>query len=161
MPLGDFFNGVITVLPEHDVLGVVKGHFHGAISFGLHAVQTVPFWLAMAGVATAYVFYMVAPSIPEALDKRLGFFRHILDNKYGFDELNETVFATGSVGLGRSLWKIGDQTIIDGALVNGSARSVGFFAGLARGAQTGYLYHYAFSMIIGLLGLMTYFLFFT
>ena len=159
MPFGDFFKGVITVLPEHDTLAVVKEHFHGPISFALHAVQTIPFWLAMAGVATAYVFYMVSPSIPESLDKKFGFLRRILDNKYGFDDFNQAVFAGGSVALGRSLWKVGDQAIIDGALVNGSAKSVGLFSNLARGAQTGYLYHYAFAMIIGLLALMTVFLF--
>ena len=159
MPFGDFFKGVITVLPEHDTLAVVKEHFHGPISFALHAVQTIPFWLAMAGVATAYVFYMVSPSIPETLDKKFGFLRRILDNKYGFDDFNQAVFAGGSVTLGRSLWKVGDQTIIDGALVNGSAKGIGLFSSLARGAQTGYLYHYAFAMIIGLLALMTVFLF--
>jgi len=159
MPFGEFFSGVITVLPEHDTLAAVKEHFHGPISFALHAVQTIPFWLAMAGVATAYVFYMVSPSIPEALDKKFGFLRRILDNKYGFDDFNQAVFAGGSVALGRSLWKVGDQTIIDGALVNGSAKGVGLFSHLARGAQTGYLYHYAFAMIIGLLALMTVFLF--
>ena len=159
MPFGDFFKGVITVLPEHDTLAVVKEHFHGPISFALHAVQTIPFWLAMAGVATAYVFYMVSPSIPESLDKKFGFLRRILDNKYGFDDFNQAVFAGGSVALGRSLWKVGDQAIIDGALVNGSAKSVGLVSNLARGAQTGYLYHYAFAMIIGLLALMTVFLF--
>ncbi len=159
MPMGDFFKGVITVLPEHDTLGKVKEIFHGPISFGFHSVLTVPFWLAMAGVATAFVFYMVAPHIPEKLDSKLGFARKILDNKYGFDDFNQAFFAGGSVALGRSLWKVGDQTLIDGALVNGSAKGVGLFAGLARGAQTGYLYHYAFAMIIGLLGLMTVFLF--
>jgi len=159
MPMGDFFKGIITVLPEHDVLAEVKSHYHGPISFALHAVKTPAFWLAMGGLATAYVFYMVAPSIPAALDKNLGWLRRILDNKYGFDDFNQAVFAAGSVGLGRSLWKVGDQAIIDGALVNGSAKGVGLLAGLARGAQTGYLYHYAFAMIIGLLALMTWFLF--
>lgn len=160
MPFGDFFEGVITVLPEHDTLGAVKEHFHGPISFGLHAVQTIPFWLAMAGVLTAFVFYLVAPSIPATLDKHLGFLRRILDNKYGFDDFNQAFFAGGSVALGRSLWKVGDQTLIDGALVNGSAKSVGLFSQLARGAQTGFLYHYAFAMILGLLALMTVFFFF-
>ncbi len=160
IPFGDFFKGVITVLPEHDTLAVVKDHFHGPISFGLHAVQTIPFWLAMAGVATAFVFYQVAPSIPATLDKNLGFLRRILDNKYGFDDFNQAFFAGGSVALGRSLWKVGDQTLIDGALVNGSAKSVGLFSQLARGAQTGFLYHYAFAMILGLLALMTVFFFF-
>jgi len=159
MPFGDFFNGVITVLPEHDTLTVVKEHFHGPISFALHAVQTIPFWLAMAGVGTAFWFYMVSPSIPEKLDQKFSGLRRILDNKYGFDDFNQAVFAGGSVAVGRTLWKAGDQAIIDGALVNGSAKGVGLFANLARGAQTGYLYHYAFAMIIGLLALMTVFLF--
>ncbi|WP_299549747.1 NADH-quinone oxidoreductase subunit L [uncultured Tateyamaria sp.] len=159
MPLGDFFQGVITVLPEHDTLAVVKEHFHGPLSFGLHAVQTIPFWLAMAGLVTAYVFYRVAPSIPAALDKHLGFLRRILDNKYGFDDFNQAFFAGGSVLLGRKLWKVGDQTLIDGALVNGAATGVGLISQFARGVQTGFLYHYAFAMIIGLLALMTVFFF--
>jgi len=142
-----------------DTLTVVKEHFHGPISFALHAVQTIPFWLAMAGVGTAFWFYMVSPSIPEKLDQKFSGLRRILDNKYGFDDFNQAVFAGGSVAVGRTLWKAGDQAIIDGALVNGSAKGIGLFANLARGAQTGYLYHYAFAMIIGLLALMTVFLF--
>jgi len=156
---GGFFDGIITVRPEHDVLAEVSSHFHGAIAFGLHAVQTTVFWLAMAGVATAALFYLVAPAIPAFLDDKLGFLRRILDNKYGFDDFNQAVFARGSVSLGQQLWQRGDVTIIDGALVNGSARGVGGVASIGRHLQSGLLYHYAFAMIIGLLVMLSWFLF--
>lgn len=156
---GGFFEGVISVLPEHAVLTELSSHFHGAIAFGLHAVQTPVFWIAMAGVATAAVFYLVAPGIPAFLDDKLGFLRRILDNKYGFDDFNQAVFARGSLGLGQQLWQRGDVTFIDGALVNGSAKGVGGLAAIGRHLQSGLLYHYAFAMIIGLLVMLSWFLF--
>jgi len=102
---------------------------------------------------------MVAPSIPAMLDSKLGFLRRILDNKYGFDDFNQAVFAAGSVGLGKQLWQKGDMKVIDGALVNGTANSVGFFANIARRLQSGMLFHYAFAMILGLLAMLSWFLF--
>ena len=101
----------------------------------------------------------ILPSIPAYLDSKLGFLRRILDNKYGFDDFNQAVFARGSVALGRQLWEKGDMKIIDGALVNGSANSVGLLAGISRNIQSGMLFHYAFAMILGLLGMLTWFLF--
>ena len=100
----------------------------------------------------ALVFLSGVAEIPAKLDSKLGFFRRILENKYGFDDFNQAVFAAGSVGLGYKLWKTGDMGIIDGAMVNGSAKGIGLFAGFARFFQTGYLFHYAFAMIVGLLG---------
>ncbi len=156
---GDFFDGVITVGPGHGVIAELAEEFHGVLAFTLHALQTPVLWTALAGVATAFVFYLVAPSIPAFLDSKLGWARRILDNKYGFDDFNQAVFARGSVGLGRQLWQKGDVGIIDGMLVNGSANRVGALAGVARHLQSGLLYHYAFAMIIGLLVLLTWFLF--
>lgn len=155
---GDYFKGAIEVAAAHDVIGRL-GEYHGGFGFILHAFKTPALYLAAAGVITAWVFYLLKPEIPAKLDSKLGFFRNILERKYGFDDFNQAVFAAGSVGLGSRLWKVGDQGIIDGAMVNGSAKSVGLFAGIARFAQSGYLFHYAFAMIVGLLGLMTWFLF--
>ena len=129
-------------------------------AFALHAVQTPVLYLALAGVALAAIFYLVAPSVPAALDRNLGFLRRVLDNKYGFDDFNQKVFAGGSLGIGRQLWQRGDVGVIDGALVNGSANRVGALATLGRGLQSGMLFHYAFAMILGLLALLTWFLFF-
>ena len=156
---GDFFDGVIVVEEGRDVLARLGEEFHGVLAFTLHALQTPVLWIALAGVATAALFYLVSPGIPKALDERLGWARRILDNKYGFDDFNQAVFARGSVGLGRQLWQRGDVRIIDGALVNGSANRVGALAGVARHLQSGLLYHYAFAMIIGVLVLLTWFLF--
>jgi len=155
---GDFFNGIIDVLPAHDVIGKL-GEYHGGLAFIVHGFQGPAVYLAAAGVATAYVFYLVSPGIPAMLDSKLGFVRRVLENKYGFDDFNQAVFAKGSVGLGDKLWKVGDQAIIDGAMVNGSAKSIGLLAHVARYFQSGYLFHYAFAMIVGLLGMLTWFLF--
>ena len=155
---GDYFKGAIEVLPAHDVIAAL-GEYHGGWGFIMHAFQTPAIYLAAGGVACAWFFYLVSPGIPAMLDSKLGFFRRILDNKYGFDDFNQAVFAAGSVGLGTKLWKIGDVGVIDGAMVNGSAKTVGLFAGFTRYLQSGYLFHYAFAMILGLLGMLTWFLF--
>lgn len=156
---GDYFDGVIFVDASRDVIAEVASHFHGAIAFGLHGFVTPVFVTAMAGLITAFVFYLVAPGIPAFLDSRLGFLRRILDNKYGFDDFNQAVFARGSLGIGQQLWQKGDVALIDGALVNGSAKGVGALAGIARHLQSGMLFHYAFAMIIGLLAMLSWFLF--
>jgi len=155
---GDYFKGAIEVASEHDVIARL-GEYHGGLGFIAHGFQTPALYLAAAGVICAWVFYLVKPDIPAKLDSKLGVFRRILENKYGFDDFNQSVFAAGSVGLGTKLWKTGDQGIIDGAMVNGTAKSVGLFAGFARYFQSGYLFHYAFAMIVGLLGMLTWFLF--
>ena len=113
----------------------------------------------MAGVFFAWFFYLVKPEWPAKIQSKLGFLHRILDKKYGFDEFNQSVFAAGSVGIGTGLWRFGDQGVIDGAVVNGSAQGIGKLAGLARFSQSGYLFHYAFAMIIGLLVMMSVFLF--
>jgi NADH-quinone oxidoreductase subunit L len=154
MVFGDFFGKAIFVLPEHNVLAKVGEHFHGWFSMGLHAFVPGPAWLAAAGVAVAWFFYMKRPDIPEWFEQNLSFVHKVLENKYFADKFNEVVFAAGSVGIGKALWKFGDQKLIDGFIVNGSAKTVGYLSGVIRHIQTGYLYHYAFAMIIGLIVLM-------
>ncbi|MBE0510278.1 MAG: NADH-quinone oxidoreductase subunit L [Chromatiales bacterium] len=153
MVFGDFFANAITVLPEHDVLSQVG--FTTAFGMILHSLVTAPFWLALAGVGVAWYLYMLRTDLPAKI-VQLPVIRTLyalLQRNYGFDAFNNLVFGRGSRGLGTGLWKAGDVTIIDGLLVNGSARLVGLISSLLRHVQSGYLYHYAFAMIIGLLAL--------
>ena len=124
---------------------------------GAHALGTLPLWLAIAGVALAYVFYMVKPEWPAAIKRTFMPMFNLLENKYYLDWINENILARGARALGTGLWKVGDQTIIDGFLVNGSWKLVGWVSGIVRKAQSGYLYHYALVMILGIFVLMTYF----
>jgi NADH-quinone oxidoreductase subunit L len=154
MLFGDLFANAIHVDHEHDVLGHLGEHYTSLLGFVTHGVMAVPFWLAMAGLGTAWYFYMKRPDIPAMLKEKFAFIYTVLDKKYGFDDFNDTYFAGGSRGLGRLLWKVGDAKLIDGLMVNGTALSIGWISGKIRHLQTGFLYHYAFVMIIGLLGLM-------
>ena len=156
---GNYFNDVIFVAEAHDVLGRLAESYHGPLQFISHAFQTPAIYLAALGVLVAFIFYILAPSIPAFLDSKLGFLRRILENKYGFDDFNQSVFANGSVSLGSQLWKKGDMAVIDGAMVNGTAKGVGLISGIARNVQSGMLFHYAFAMILGLLAMLTWFLF--
>jgi NADH-quinone oxidoreductase subunit L len=151
---GGWFGDSIFVRPENDVLAEMAHHFHGAGAYTLHAVQTLPFWLMIAGLATTTWIYLFSPGSADSVRRSLGPLPGVLERKYGFDELYQAVFARGGSGLGRLLWRVGDVFAIDGVLVNGSARTVGWFAGVARQLQSGYLYHYAFAMIIGLIVLL-------
>ncbi|WP_374326527.1 NADH-quinone oxidoreductase subunit L [Azonexus sp.] len=154
---GDFFKGVIHVdEAAHPALSHFLEHFHGAAAMGLHAFTTPPFYLALAGVVLSWFFYMKRPDIPAAIQRRFSAINTILENKYYFDQINETVFAGGSRLLGKVLWRGGDVGIIDGLIVNGSAKLVGWVSTITRLFQTGYVYHYAFTMIIGLLAMMTW-----
>ena len=155
MLFGDYFDGVLTVAAVHDTLGQI--HFDGAFAFMLHGVMALPFWLAMAGLATAWFVYTRKPEIARNLAIRFDWAHFILDRKYGFDEFNQMVFAGGSKMLGRFLWMVGDRALIDGIAVNGSAHSVGRLATAVRYLQTGMLYHYAMAIIVGLLGLLAWF----
>jgi NADH-quinone oxidoreductase subunit L len=147
---GGFFEGAIHVRPEHDVLEAVREEFHGPVSFALHALGTLPFWLAAAGVATAWYFVLGNPAAATSVRRAFSPLVTVFENKYYFDWFNENVIARASRGIGSLLWGVGDRAIIDGAMVNGSAKLVGAFAGLARRVQTGFLYFYAFWMVIGL-----------
>ncbi|MDX1594092.1 MAG: NADH-quinone oxidoreductase subunit L, partial [Gammaproteobacteria bacterium] len=156
---GGYFGEAIFVLPAHDVLGEIGADFHGAFAFMLHGMMQPPFWLAMAGLATAWYVYMVRPKIAEAAARRFPRLHALLLNKYGFDDFNEAVFAGGGRGIGNRLWQSGDVGLIDGLVINGSANAIGWFAGVARLLQSGYLYHYAFAMVIGMLVLIGWFAF--
>ena len=156
---GNFFDGVIHVLPQHDVIGEVGKEFHGAVSFVLHAFGGPAVYLAIGGVATAWYITLKNPGFADDMQKRFNGLYQLLINKYYADDFNEAVFAGGARGVGQLCWKIGDVLIIDGLIVNGSARVVGWFSGIMRHLQSGYLYHYAFSMIIGLLLMLSWFVF--
>ena len=154
---GDFFKDSIFVdATKHPAMKDLTENFHGAAAMALHGLQTAPFWLALAGVVVAWWFYIKQPAVPAAIDARLQPLRRLLENKYYFDWFNENVLAAGARAVGRGLWKGGDVAIIDGVLVNGSARAVGLLSGLARLLQTGHLYWYALVMILGIFGFMTW-----
>ena len=156
MVAGDFFKGVIHVDSQaHPALSMFLEHFHGAAAMGLHAFSTPPFYLALAGVTLSWFFYMKRPDIPAAIQRRFSAIYTLFENKYYFDRINEIVFAGGARLLGKAFWKGGDVAVIDGVVVNGSAKLVGWVAAVTRFFQTGYLYHYAFTMIIGVFVLMT------
>ncbi|MDH3888800.1 MAG: NADH-quinone oxidoreductase subunit L, partial [Gammaproteobacteria bacterium] len=156
---GDFFKGVIYVSPEHSGLAHVAEHYHGPLSFVLHAFAGPAIYLAIAGVFTAWYVYMKNPDLADNVRQRFNTLYQVLVNKYYADDFNEVVFAGGARGVGQLLWKIGDVLLIDGLIVNGSARVVGWTASVVRKMQTGHLYTYAFSMIIGLLLMISWFVF--
>ncbi|MCD6734859.1 MAG: NADH-quinone oxidoreductase subunit L [Burkholderiaceae bacterium] len=149
MLFGDFFKDVIASAERHPAMAELAHEFHGWWAMGLHSVATPAFWLALAGVASAWYCYMVNPRLPEAIAARFAAIYRLLDNKYYLDRINEVVFAGGARLLGRGLWKGGDQALIDGVAIDGSARLVGWFAGVLRLAQTGRLNSYAITMIVG------------
>jgi NADH-quinone oxidoreductase subunit L len=134
----------------------LSGAFHGAWAMAVHSLTTLPLWLAVGGVVTAWWFYLKQPAIPAAIKKRFAWIYQLLDNKYYMDWFNEHVLAAGTRLTGMGLWKGGDVGLIDGALVNGSARAVGAVAQITRRLQTGYLYFYALVMLLGVFGLMTW-----
>jgi NADH-quinone oxidoreductase subunit L len=156
MLFGEWFKGVIFVGDNHVGLKEMAANYHGPFGMALHGLQTAPFWLAMGGVGLAWFFYMKRPDIPAAIQRTFKPIHTLLENKYYFDRFNEIFFAAGARLLGRGLWKAGDQALIDGVAVNGSARLVGWMAQMSRLFQTGHLYQYAFMMIIGVFVLLTY-----
>jgi len=158
MLYGGFFKDSIFIdLQRHPVMQELAREFHGPAQMALHGLMTAPFWLALAGVALSYYMYVVNPSLPAAIQRKLQPLYTLLENKYYLDWFNENVLARGTRALGLGLWKVGDQKLIDGTLVNGSWKLVGWVSGLVRRLQSGYIYHYAFGMIIGVVVLMTYF----
>ena len=154
----EFFKDAIFVnASKHPVMEELAHAFHGPLAMAAHAFSTLPFWLALAGVAVAYYMYLVNPAVPAAIKRNVMPVFKLLENKYYVDWINENILARGARALGTGLWKGGDQTLIDGLVVNGSWKVVGAIAGVARKLQTGYLYHYALVMILGIFVLMTYF----
>ena len=155
---GDFFKDVIFVdATRHAAMAKLAEIFHGPAAMALHGLQTAPFWLALAGVVAAYYMYMVNPALPAGIKARAQPIYTLLENKYYLDWINEQVFARGARVLGNGLWRVGDQAIIDGTLVNGSWKVVRSIAGVVRWAQSGFIFHYALVMILGVFALMTWF----
>src|SRR5450631_2155730 len=154
MLFGGFFEGSIHVLPANNVLEHLAEEFHGPGEFIVSALAAPPVWLAAAGVLTAYIFFKWKPAWADSAQRTFKWLHTILTEKYGFDWFNEHVIAAGARSLGDGLWRVGDQELIDDGLVNGSARVVGWFSSVMRYAQSGYLYHYAFAMILGLASLL-------
>ncbi|RMG59508.1 MAG: NADH-quinone oxidoreductase subunit L [Gammaproteobacteria bacterium] len=152
--VGDFFRGVIAVAPEHAAVHELAEEWHGVAAFIEHGIMGPAFWLAMAGLFTAWFVYMRRPQLADACARRCSLLYRVLANKYGFDDFNQAVFANGAVMLGRFLWRVGDVFLIDRLLVNGAAAVTGWMAQVTRRLQTGYLYHYGFAMILGLIGLL-------
>jgi NADH-quinone oxidoreductase subunit L len=151
---GDYFGGAIFVAGGHDVLSELGEEFHGPGGFLLHGLLGLPVILSLAGVAVAWYAYLHRPGLPDQVRRRLNVIYTLLANKYYFDDFNEKILARGGRALGTLLWRVGDVVLIDGAAVNGTARLVGWAALVVRQVQTGYLYHYAFAMIIGLVAIL-------
>jgi NADH-quinone oxidoreductase subunit L len=151
---GGWLEDSIFVLDKNNVLAELGEHFHGATAMATHAVQTLPFWLMITGMALSTVIYLFRPSIADMISKRMPFLYRLLEHKYYFDEFYQKVFANGSVRLGRNLWHKADAGFIDNGIVNGSARVVEWVAARVRRWQTGFLYDYAFAMIIGLISIL-------
>ena len=147
---GDYFGDAIYVSSAHDVLGHMGEAWHGSLGLLTHAIMTPVFWLAAAGVFVAWFLYLKRPDIPAAIQSKVSGLYNLLDRKYYFDDLYIKGFAAGGRNIGKFLWQKGDEFIIDGVLVNGTANTIGRLAGVMRQIQTGYLYTYAFAMIIGL-----------
>jgi len=158
MLYGDFFKDVIFVdAAKHPAMTQLGELFHGPVAMALHGLSTAPFWLALAGVVTAWYMYLVNPKVPAFFARALRPLIVVMENKYFMDWINENILAKGARGLGLGLWKVGDRAIIDGLVVNGSWKVVGLVSGVVRWFQSGFLYHYALVMILGVFVLMTYF----
>jgi NADH-quinone oxidoreductase subunit L len=152
---GNWFGGAITIAGVHKGMATMAHEFHGVVGMMTHGVTTLPFWLAISGAATAWFLYIVRPDLPAVIKQKLAFPAMILEEKYGFDRFNDWFFAGGARAVGRGLWKGGDQVLIDGVMVNGSAGAVGWISSLVRLIQTGRIYQYAFGMIFGVFALLT------
>jgi NADH-quinone oxidoreductase subunit L len=156
MSSSSYFEGSIVVHSGNDVLAQLAEHFHGVFAFTLHAPLTLPFWLALAGIITAWLCYQRYPHVPVIISEKFSGVYQILLDKYGFDRFNEWFFIKGSRNLGDILWKDGDIKAIDGFMVNGSARVIDKMAHAMKSLQSGFLNQYAFTMIIGLVALVSW-----
>jgi NADH-quinone oxidoreductase subunit L len=151
---GGWLSDAILVLPQNDTLAVVGEHFHGPVAMATHALQTAPFWLMLAGFALATFIYLFRPAVADQLQQKLPRLHRLLENKFFIDELYQRMFVSKTVNFGKFLWKRADAGLIDDGLVNGSARLVGNLASRVRLWQSGYLFQYAFAMIVGLIGMI-------
>jgi NADH-quinone oxidoreductase subunit L len=152
---GGYFGSAIFIAPEHEGLAEMAKEFHGVIGMMLHGLISLPCLFAIAGAVTAWYLYIVNPELPAVVRRKAGFLVTILEEKYGFDRFNDWFFAGGARAVAGGLWKFGDVAIIDGFMVNGTARVVGWIGGMVRLFQSGYIYQYAFTMIIGVFVLLT------
>ena len=152
---GNYFGSSIFIAPEHPAIAKLASEFHGVVGMITHGVTGLPFWFALAGAATAGYLYLVRPDLPGVIRSKLSLPVKILEEKYGFDRFNDWFFAGGARALGTGLWKIGDVKIIDGWMVNGTARLIGWTSGVVRKVQTGHIYTYAFTMIFGVFAMLT------
>jgi len=151
---GGYFGSSIFVADSHHAVKEMAAEFHGVVPMMLHGLASAPFWLALAGAAAAWYLHIANPAMAAVVRDKAGVLVRILDDKYGFDRFNDWFFAGGARKVGTGLWRWGDVTLIDGLMVNGSAKLVGWFAGVVRELQSGYIYHYAFVMIIGVVALL-------
>jgi NADH-quinone oxidoreductase subunit L len=152
---GSYFGAAIYVAPEHAVVAELGKAYQGVIPMILHGLATPPFWLALTGLVAAWYLYIVRPDLPAVLRRKAGWLVTLLQEKYYLDRFNDWFFAGGARKLGGGLWKGGDVAVIDNIFVNGTARLVGWVSAVMRHLQSGYIYHYAFTMIIGILVLLT------
>ncbi|MEN6584508.1 MAG: NADH-quinone oxidoreductase subunit L [Sulfuricella sp.] len=149
MLFGGYFGDAIFISHDHHALAHMAEEFHGIGAMMLHSLTTLPFWLAAGGAGTAWFLYIRRPELPAVIKAKFSLISTILEKKYGFDAFNDFFFAGGARLVGRSLWRGGDVWLIDGLFVNGTARLIGWASSLVRHIQSGYIYHYAFAMIIG------------
>ena len=152
--MGDYFGASIVVRPEHGAIAKMAADYHGVWGFIAHGVGGLAFWLALSGALVSWYLYTIRVDLPKRIAIAFGPLYALVERKYGFDELYAWLFAGGARVVGRGLWRGGDETVIDGLLVNGTARLIGWFATIVRQLQSGYLYRYAFAMLLGVLGLM-------
>ena len=151
---GGWLSDSLTILPQNDTVAAVGEHFHGATAMATHALVTAPFWLMITGFVLATVIYQFRPALAEQLQQRMPRLHRLLENKFYIDELYQKLFISRTINIGNGLWKKADAGFIDGWLVNGSARLMDNLAARVRVWQSGYLFHYAFAMIIGLVGIL-------
>ena len=157
--LQGFLNQSLFVLPQHAVVSEMAADFHGAVAMGLHGLTSAPFFFALAGIVVAWFVYVKSPGLSGKIKHRLSWIYTILIEKYGFDAFNQAVVAKGTRGLGKLCWHTGDEILIDGIAVNGTAKGVGYAAGKLRLLQTGHIYQYAFAMILGVILLSAWLLY--
>ena len=148
----------IFVLPQHNAMALLAEEFHGATMMALTAGAHLTLWLSLAGIAAAWYFSIGYPAVAERLKARWAFIYSIIVNKYGFDDFNQFVFVRGTRRLGLYFYEISDLILIDGIFVNGSGKVIRWLSRVARHLQSGYIYHYTFAMIAGLLIFLGWFL---
>ena len=153
---GGWLSDSITILPQNDTVATVGGHFHGPLAMATHALKTAPFWLMITGFVLATFVYMVRPSVADLLQQKMPRLHRLLENKFYIDELYQKIFVNRVINIGDVLWKKADAGLIDGVMVNGSARLIGNLAARVRLWQSGYLFQYAFAMIVGLIGMIAF-----